>query len=162
MSIELLLKKTFRQGDCLVWMFAKNAYGYGKVANGKGGWVLAHRAVWGALNGTIPEGVEVCHKCDNRACINPDHLFLGTHQENMSDMKQKGRAKGLVGVDNHKCKITPSIAAEIIRSSKPRHELANRFGVTVCMIGRIQRRVAWKSLSEDAIAEMAESFVEEA
>lgn len=148
MSIESLLKKTERHGDCLVWKLAKNAYGYGKAANGKGGWSLAHRAAWKAVNGEIPKGIEVCHRCDNPACINPDHLFLGTHSDNMADMKAKGRAKGLVGEANHKSRLSESEVVEIFTSNDPTKVIAVRFGVSVCLVGQIKRGVAWKHITK--------------
>jgi hypothetical protein len=72
-------------------------YGYGKVkyvVNGKKKNYIVHRLAWELVNGLIPDGMMVLHKCDNPPCFNPEHLKLGTHQENMDDMVQRGRAHG--------------------------------------------------------------------
>jgi len=77
--------------SCWTWIGNKNKQGYGYFGlNGKT-W-KAHRLVWVFAFGKIPGGIFVLHKCDNPMCVNPSHLFLGTHKDNMDDMVAKGRA----------------------------------------------------------------------
>jgi hypothetical protein len=75
---------------CWVWSGATNRKGYG-VYIFRGKYVGAHRVAWTLFRGPIPDGLFVLHRCDNPPCLNPDHLFLGTHNDNMIDMVLKGR-----------------------------------------------------------------------
>lgn len=74
-------------GGCWEWQGSDNGKGYGVL-----GRTYVHRMSWELNNNKkIPEGLCICHKCDNRCCVNPDHLFLGTHYDNIHDMMDKGR-----------------------------------------------------------------------
>lgn len=95
--------------------------------------------------GEIPEGMLVCHSCDNRPCCNPVHLWLGTNEDNMADMVAKGRqARGLRRPES---KLTPDLVG-LIRSSKtPERRLAAQLGVSRQAIGNARRRRSWKSVA---------------
>ncbi len=82
--------KVVKGEKCWIWMAHKNNKGYGVIHfNGKV--TLAHRIAYTHSNGVIPDGMKICHTCDNPPCVNPQHLFLGTQMDNLRDMAKKGR-----------------------------------------------------------------------
>jgi hypothetical protein len=83
--------------ECWEWQGSRNEHGYGSFGVRNRCTKGAHRVSWEIAHGDIPEGVEVCHRCDNPPCCNPGHLFLGTHADNMGDCKAKGRTARHVG-----------------------------------------------------------------
>lgn len=137
-------------GPCWVWTGTLNAYGYGRLlAPGAGGGPLAaHRVSWEMHNGEIGDGLFVCHRCDNPACVNPAHLFLGTAAENSADMASKKRATRGEAVNT--AKLTVQDVAEIralYASGKPprgtQRALATRFGVNRGTILRVVAGETW-------------------
>jgi len=82
--------------DCWLFSGSLNSDGYGNVRIGgrKGKTVKTHRLAWEEFFGPIPDGLRVCHRCDVPSCCNPDHLFLGTQRDNVTDMVSKGRFRG--------------------------------------------------------------------
>jgi len=140
--------------DCWLWVGGTYSIGYGAMMiNYKH--IGAHRFSYQLHCGPIPKGMFVCHHCDNPACVNPKHLFLGTPRDNMRDKMRKGRG-GIVSVphpsgeDHYKSKLT-SVQVHEIRhlhatSGFTYKELADKYGVTTSSIHGI---VTWKSWRDE-------------
>lgn len=136
---------------CSLWMGATNEHGYGYLTIA-GKQVKAHRASWSVANGDIPPAMCVLHRCDNPACVNPDHLFLGTQAENVRDMLSKRRWKAPYrrrGAESHLCKLTEDQVRFIFASSKSSRELAVRFGIGQEHVNSIKGKRVWRHLHGD-------------
>lgn len=133
---------------CWLWEAGGVKKGYGTFHIGPRSY-HAHRVAWMLYRGPIvPDTLHVLHKCDNPACVNPDHLFLGTNADNMADMAKKGRRKGrLMGSDNPNAKLSAEDVAQIraLRSSGTSvRSLMKQFGMSDSHIYYIINQKAWK------------------
>lgn len=149
---ERLLKHSIpvTESGCWLWTASTGTAGYGQlsVETEKGRRpLLAHRLSYEVFNGPVGDH-HVLHRCDVRLCINPDHLFLGTHQENMDDKVRKSRQrKGERKGERVPTAVLSAADVAAIRLAKgvvPQRELAQRFGVTQSNISHIQSGKSWK------------------
>lgn len=134
---------------CWEWFGGKDRGGYGILhsPNPERRRLLAHRVSWELHRGAIPAGMFVLHTCDNRSCVNPAHLFLGTHASNMRDMTAKGRQAS--GVRHSQAKLTDEAVLEIRAkraNGTTQPALAALYGVSQTTISRICQRVLWRHL----------------
>lgn len=144
------------QDECWLWSGKSRTAGYGVISlGGRGaGKILAHRLSWLIHRGNIPEmpdsahGAVVMHACDNRLCVNPEHLRLGTQSDNVRDMDAKGRRKTSIrlGEAHHKTKVTEEDVRFIRSSVISNKEIGARFGMTRHGIAAIRRRTTWKNV----------------
>jgi hypothetical protein len=135
-------------GDCWEWQGQVMANGYGVVFY-DGRKRLAHRVMYELTHGPVDNGLFCCHRCDNPRCVNPKHIFLGTHKENMADMDSKGRRRAAKGERQHKAKLTDGEVLEIRRlyaAGVTITEIARRFPVTPASIGAIVHGRTWRHL----------------
>lgn len=134
--------KVERSPGCWEWRGTKNPHGYGIFENNRKR-VQAHRFSWEIANGRpIPEGLVILHACDNPPCVNPAHLSVGTHADNVADSKAKRRHT--FGRKQHDAKLTEELVREIRGASGTNYELAARYGVSYQTISRVRRRELWK------------------
>lgn len=138
-----------RRGDgCWTWIGAKDATGYGFIKSRDAKQLRAHRVAYENLVGPIPEGLFVCHRCDNRSCVNPDHLFLADHDGNMRDMAEKGRARPSIGEANGSSKLRiEDVRAIRAISGCSCARIAEKFGVTEMAVWKIRAGKAWRHVS---------------
>jgi hypothetical protein len=120
------------EDDCWEWTAYRNEDGYGKLRDGQST-TSTHRISWEIHFGEIPEGMLVCHKCDNPPCCNPAHLFLGTYLDNSTDKINKGRDNHSSGENHPGAKLTwdkvRNIRKEYIPGKFGCRRLANKYGI---------------------------------
>lgn len=156
--MDRFFSKVKKTSGCWEWTAGKFSDGYGAfVIDGKT--LKAHRVSWElANNEKIPGNLFVCHSCDNKSCVNPDHLFLGTANDNMQDKVKKNRqARGsqitknrrtACGEKNGQSKLNRKKVEEIRKAYKSgeisQRQLAKRYKVSHILIGKVVRRELWK------------------
>lgn len=147
--IDRFWNKINRTDKCWEWTAGcNNGYGFYAIKrNGKNEYFFAHRLSWGLHFGDIPKDKQVLHKCDNRKCTNPDHLFLGDIVANMRDKVSKGRQTK--GSDVATSKLTEVQVIEIIkkRPTTTISMLATEYGVSNHTIIKICKRRSWKHIN---------------
>jgi len=138
--------------ECWLWVGATTGrtarYRHGSIGIGSTS-VKASRVAWQLYVGEIPGGFSVLHKCDNSLCVNPAHLFLGTHADNMADMSAKRRST--LGELAFHGKLTEAIVREILTSTEPHAILAKRFSVSPSNISNIRRRKYWRHIETPTV-----------
>lgn len=127
--------------ECFEWPGAKNAGGYGMCTLDGRYSVTAHRAAYIIANGSIEDGLSVCHHCDNRPCINPKHLFLGTPMDNAQDAVRKGRFPR--GIHHFRSKLTPDQIPLIRADTRPMRVIGMLYGVTGQAILAVKNGDSW-------------------
>lgn len=143
------------KSGCWEWQGIKrNGYGRTIVGSRKDGTrrsVSSHRLAYEVWNGEIPNGYEVCHKCDNPSCINPDHLFVGTRQDNINDRESKGRNVTKIGEEQTRSKLTKKSVkdARWERAYKGTsfQKLATKYGVNKKTMQNAIKGITWKCVT---------------
>ena len=154
--MERFWSKVKKTDGCWNWTASTGTKGYGQFFTGTAKArkvVRAHRLSWEMTNGAVPLGLCVLHRCDNRLCVRPSHLWLGTNQDNTDDMIAKGRRRQgsrLIGEQNPSSKLTRD---EVLRLRKVLDEgsslsiVASQFGVSKSTAWNIKRGKTWKGIS---------------
>ncbi len=143
--------------ECWEWVGATKQGGYGlfgksNVTNTSSR--LAHRVSFEISNGKIPKHICVLHRCDNPPCVNPNHLFLGSHRDNTQDMIEKGRWRGGIkprGQAHPNSKLTEQNVFDIkyrLSIGEPVRAIAKIYGVSFGLISHIKRGRAWSYLNQ--------------
>ena len=142
--------------ECWIWQGCTNPEGYGiirrRIGNGKQKFYPVHRLAYKILIGDIPDGMYVCHHCDNPPCVNPNHLFIGTPSDNIQDCIQKGRFRcnPSRGEANGQSKLSLSQVKEMrikFDNGVKARDLSEEYGVSDSQIWNIVYRKAWKHVS---------------
>jgi len=136
--------------DCHLWTASTNKFGYGKLAVGSNNWTLAHRFSYELNKGEVPEGLCVLHTCDNPACVNPEHLYLGDYKQNAVDREQRQRGNHAFGEKHGRNKLSVDsvrkIREEFQTGKFSFRQLGKIYGVDGKTVADIVRNKLWQSL----------------
>lgn len=150
-------KKVEKSEDgCWVWTAARSDRGYGMFMYNSQKWMHVHRLSYLMHIGKIPEGLLVCHSCDNRVCIRPDHLWAGTPMQNTTDMILKGRARRgepRFGEKNHAAKLdaeSVSVIKRRLKAGESQYAIARDYPVCASTIHYIRDGTLWKDVEPAA------------
>lgn len=138
--------KQSRPQGCWPWLGSQFDKGYGQVSPHYRVGIKssrAHKVAWILTHGPIPEGLHVLHRCDNRLCVNPTHLFLGTHQDNMDDKVSKGRQAHNRGERAGGVKLSSYQVLEIRSDPRTQKVIAQDYGIGQMSVCRIKRKETW-------------------
>jgi hypothetical protein len=142
-----MMRRVVKQdGGCWLYTGPLAESGYGSVSV-KRAQVRVHRLAWSTVNGAIPDGLVVCHRCDVRNCVNPDHLFIGTVADNARDMVNKGRSAKKAGEEHNQARLTIEQVREMRALSDTgvtNIALAARFGISNQQVAKIVLRQRWR------------------
>jgi len=133
-------------GDCVEWGGFIDRDGYGRFSVNKVS-RFAHRIAWVMANGDIPDGLLVCHTCDNRKCVNPAHLFLGTASENGKNAGSKRRICGTRGEKHGRAKLTEEDVKAIRLDTRILRVIAEAYGVSNVTIFDVKTFKNWKHVA---------------
>lgn len=136
----------YTENGCRVWTGTLFRDGYGQMT-WKGRVRRAHAVAWEeAGRGSLPAGMVFCHTCDNRRCVNPDHMFIGTNKDNMADMVAKGRSGR--GSKNANAKLTAEQVRAIRQDGRPHKQIAADYGIKSSNVSHIKTRRNWASIPD--------------
>lgn len=130
--------------ECWEWQASVGTSGYGRFRTCDGKCEEASRTAYRVFVGPILEGMCVLHRCDNRKCCNPNHLFLGTRKDNNEDMKAKGRARSPKGEADPMAKLKETDIPNIRNSTLSLNKIAKEYGVSKKQILNIKQRKQWR------------------
>ena len=131
---------------CWLWE-GRTGHGYGRLKYA-GHQISAHRLSWILHRGEIPQGMWVLHKCDTPLCVSPDHLFLGTHLDNVRDRERKGRGHLRPGEAHPEAKLTEEDVRAIRSDARSQMAIARDYGISDSQVANIQLRRAWRHLMD--------------
>lgn len=135
------------ESGCWIWTGTVSAYGYGQIKDHYRT-RASHRVAFELFKGRLAEGLQVCHSCDVRCCVNPAHLFSGTAFDNMRDAVRKGKQLGQSGEKHHQAKLTADIVRAIRESSEMGITLATLYRVDPATISEIRTGRKWKQANQ--------------